>query len=513
MNSFCWCVVAIMVCLGVVGCGPGETSAGAAGAAGSGGSGGMSGCPDEPQDGPASDECGIWVSASMGQDANDGTQAAPVASLTHAIELAAKGPGHVYACAETWTDALIVPGNVSLHGGFDCAKGWEYVGEDAKAMLTTPPDTYSMIWVDGGKDTKPRLTDFYIEAASATKPGGSSIGVYVRDESVYLHINRCEITTGNGADGMDAPPADANLHADPGAPGNDGADACSAPISKGGASPESACSLGTSKGGAGGDAGPMLAADGADGEPADSPPHGQGGLGEGTSPACTPGKPGSDAVDGAFGLGAPPDPGWLAPEGYIGRDGADGLPGLPGQGGGGGGATFGKAAVCGAANPGGAAGGSGGSGGCGGNPGGGGKAGGASIPIAGRTTIHVFATQVTVGNGGQGGRGALGQLGGTGGTPGQGGAGAGTIKPGCAGGAGGKGGNGGSGGGGQGGAACCYAVVGLFPDWDLDQGKKDEKSECTPGSPGLGGTGGNPMLAESNGDLPPGTFLSVLWNP
>ena len=116
-------VAAIVVCLGVIGCAgpPGESSTGAAGSAGSGGT--TPGCPDDPLLGPVKEECGIWVSAGMGKDTNDGTQAAPVASLTHAIELAAQGPGHVYACAETWTDALVIPGNVSLHGGFDCAKG------------------------------------------------------------------------------------------------------------------------------------------------------------------------------------------------------------------------------------------------------------------------------------------------------------------------------------------------------------------------------------------------------
>src|SRR5262249_15848274 len=99
-------------------------------------------------------------------------------------------------------------------------------------------------------------------------------------------------------------------------------------------------------------------------EPIDNPPHGEGGLGEGTSPVCTSGKPGADGVDGAFGLGAPYHTAYLAPEGDIGLDGKDGMPGLPGQGGGGGGATLGKAAV-------GAAGGVGGGGGWGGGEGGG----------------------------------------------------------------------------------------------------------------------------------------------
>src|SRR5262245_56065513 len=102
------------VVLGAIGCGfaPGQDStsgtagaAGGTGAAGSGGAGaGTPGCWDDPAQGPPLDECGVWASTSLGDDANPGTQAAPVASLAKAIELAKQGTRHVYACGETWKD-------------------------------------------------------------------------------------------------------------------------------------------------------------------------------------------------------------------------------------------------------------------------------------------------------------------------------------------------------------------------------------------------------------------------
>src|SRR5262245_15909681 len=87
---------------GAVGCDAGETI-------------GEPPCPEDPAEGDVSDECGIWVSTGKGNDMSDGTQAAPVATLMHAIELAEKGARRVYACGETWTEAVMVPSGVSIH--------------------------------------------------------------------------------------------------------------------------------------------------------------------------------------------------------------------------------------------------------------------------------------------------------------------------------------------------------------------------------------------------------------
>src|SRR5690606_35755345 len=100
-----------LAAVNAVGCGvdPGETSnggsagtGGAGGSSASGGTGGAPDCPEDPALGPVPPECGIWVSASQGLDANAGTQAASVRTLARAIVLAAEGPRRVYACNETW---------------------------------------------------------------------------------------------------------------------------------------------------------------------------------------------------------------------------------------------------------------------------------------------------------------------------------------------------------------------------------------------------------------------------
>jgi hypothetical protein len=462
------------------------------------------------------EECGIWVSVSLGNDSNPGTQAAPVATLKHAIELAEKGPGRVYACNETWADPLIVPSSVSLYGGFQCDKGWAYVsnlGDPVKDMsycgtshasLIVQDDSIALTWtaVSGGK---PFLTDFYVKTQDAKKPGASSVAMFVGDD-VPLSIFRSEIAAGAGADGAEGVPGDANNQpAAPGTPGNAGANACGAAVSKGGLGPSSACAGGSSMGGAGGDASPMIAADGAAGLPVNNPPAGQGGKGEQSAPTCTDGTAGADGADGAPGSGGHGE-GHMTASGWVGASGKDGAPGAPGQGGGGGGATFGKVAVCGAATPGGAAGGSGGSGGCGGKGGGGGQAGGGSFGIVARSALSGDYVCIRVQAGGNGGNGGAPQLPGLGGAPGKGGAGAGSIKPGCAGGAGGNGGKGGWGGGGAGGPSLPVAYLQgyppKFPNWDNYLG-----------SPGKGGIGGTPQDLEAKGDDAKGLLDSYGFAP
>ncbi len=78
------------------------------------------GCPADPADGPVRPDCGIWVSASRGQDSSPGTQESPVQTLAQAIVLAQAGPKRVYACGETYAEPVRLPSGVSLFGGFDC---------------------------------------------------------------------------------------------------------------------------------------------------------------------------------------------------------------------------------------------------------------------------------------------------------------------------------------------------------------------------------------------------------
>lgn len=470
-----------------------STGAGGDGGGGAGGTGSISLCPEDPARGPVHPDCGIWVSTTDGDDAQPGSQTEPVRTLARAIELAAEGTGRVYACNEDWLETLLVPGNVSLHGGFDCKNGWAYVGGQSKSTVSAKTPI-GMTYVESGKEERPFLTDFHIESADGEYPGGSSIALFIRDD-VPITIERCEIVAGTGADGVDGADGGAGEapSAPSGAPGIDGAGACSAPLSKGGAATETVCGQIVSNGGEGGDGGPLIAENGADGDDAGAP-YGVGGLGEQLAPSCTDGSPGSDGTRGASGLGGPVSGQRLTSEGYIGAWGEEGQPGTPGKGGGGGGATFGSAAVCGAASPGGAAGGSGGAGGCGGKGGKGGQPGGSSIGVALHTANHdvlIKDTSIIVRDAGDGGDGGLPQQGGDGGLPGMGGAGLGTIKPGCKGGNGGLGGEGGIGGGGLGGSTLCIAYAKPY-------GASVWQVKCQVGAPGFGGDG-DPWLDYSWG--------------
>jgi hypothetical protein len=386
-----------------------------------------------------------------------------VASLSHAVELArGSKDSRVFACGDTWTEPVVVPPYVSLFGGFDCNDGWTYKGENFRARVHTGPDQIP-IKIDGfgGHVT---ISDFAVRADNATIPGGSSIGVFITD-IIEVLIQRCEIIPGDGARGADGEPVSGVAMS--GAAGNDGADACSAQVGKGGASPQTACAGVTSTGGKGGDGGDT-AGDGEPGAPdpqdPQNPQAGSGGKGQTAAAGCTAGNPGADGAVGAFGWGggqhSSADRGHLTPDGYVGEPGDDGQPGTPGQGGGGGGAGLGGAAVCGGAKPGGGGGGSGGAGACGGLGGKGGGAGGSSFAVAARTNhLKIVSSKLTVGYGGNGGNGGAGQEGAPGGAPGQGGAGMGVLGAGCAGGKGGRGGAGGPGGGGAGGHSIGVAVL------------------------------------------------------
>lgn len=447
-------------------------------------------CPDDPSITQPTEDCGVWVSAKLGKDTNPGTQGSPVASLTHAVELARGQQQHrVFACGETWTEPLVVPAGVSLYGGFDCTDGWKYKGDVWRAMISTGPDQIPI--KTDGIGAHITISDLVVHAGDASIPGGSSIGVLIPD-AVEVLLHRCEIIAGNGARGADGDPGGGSVSN--GAPGNDGAGACSATVGKGGASAQTACGAVTSMGGKGGDGGDT-AADGEPGAPDPDDPKnpfaGAAGKGQTAASGCSAGKDGADGADGAFGHGAVYDDvnGWghLTKDGYVGVPGQDGQPGAPGQGGGGGGASLGGAGVCGAAAAGGAGGGSGGAGACGGAGGKGGRPGGSSFGIASRTPkLSVIGCKLWVGRGGDGGNGGAGQDGGDGGAPGQGGAGKGSLSSGCAGGSGGRGGKGGPGGGGFGGHAIALATLrGTDPFFD-------DTAFPEQASPGGGGVGGPP---------------------
>lgn len=462
--------------------------------------GGLDPCPRDPADGGVAEDCGIWVAAAWGSDLNAGTQAAPVATLSKAIELAQKGAGRVYACGGDYPEAVALPAGITLAGGFSCDGGeWVYEGMEKRAIIAPASVPVAALTLLPG-DRESLVVDVQVQAPDAVQPGGSSIAALTRDGARAM-IRRCALIAGDGADGANGAPGDHNgAPAQKGIPGNNGADACTMNVGLGGAAVKLTCGedQAATVGGEGGDGGALAANDGQAGlQPAPNfPGYGVGGKAEDAAQGtpCTPGIGGLQGAAGAEGHGATGD-GHLTKDGYVGESGEPGDPGTPGQGGGGGGGAIGGL-VCGAFK-GGAGGGSGGTGGCGGQGGKGGQAGGSSIALAvlGEGLV-VDQLRLVTGKGGNGGNGGILQAGGQGGLPGlpgQGFGGANGVKAACAGGAGGFGGNGGNGGGGRGGHSIGIAVIADVLDFDPD------KQDYSVGEGGWGGWGGNASVMGSRG--------------
>ncbi|MGK4007415.1 hypothetical protein WMF31_32635 [Sorangium sp. So ce1036] len=441
-----------------------------------------------------SNECAVFASASA-KPGGDGTKDKPYASLGEAIANA--NGKRVLACASgAFTESVTIGAGLEVIGGFDCDAEWTW-SEEARSAIEGPAGVVALTLADGASGAKVR--SFSVRAASATEPGGSSIGVAVAD--VEAELEQVDVTAGDGMDGTngETPTEAPQTGAAAGAASN----ACEVAV-YGGEPGVTMCQDGETGGGVGGLGGSPGQDDGngqsgADGVPLLDPnpdEYGLGGVGQtnaaGNCRQGEPGAPGASGGAGAAGSGAT-----LTLTGIVGGDGGSGTTGKRGQGGGGGGGA--KAGLfCGpVANPidgPGASGGGGGAGGCGGKGGGGGKAGGSSIGIVSLGTKLVL-TEVTiaVGKAGKGGDGAGGRGGGLGGSGGTGG----TPSPlggsaGCDGGRGGQGGMGGPGGGGRGGHAVgiAYAVTpsAAVALKDFTEGAAGDGGRTAPG--GNAGTSG-----------------------
>ncbi|WP_441287582.1 hypothetical protein ACSRUE_36350 [Sorangium sp. KYC3313] len=483
-------------------------------------------CDGDPTTAPALDECGVFVSASSGDDSNPGTKGAPVKTLQHAIGLAASGRGHgkaptrrVLACGGTFEEAISLPQGVDFWGGRLCAGGdWSYGGplDGQHALTVIAPPVGIPLRVLGGDDAVNAGNDatsviFGVRAVAADASASdhkSSIAMLLSYGARAI-VRESEILAGNGKDGdpgEDAPSYRANA----GALGNDGVDACTANMAPGGLPVVTVCGEGLeSTGGQGGDGGLETGDGGTSGlpEPVEIPDNrGSAGTGASSMP-CTVGGRGADGSDAERAAGAA-GAGLLGVEGWVGPRGENGKPGGVGQGGGGGGGGKGRDPVnaCPAGRPqGGAAGGSGGSGGCGGKGGKGGDYGGASIGIVALqgSSLTVDASTVLGAKGGNGGVGGTGQWGGFGAGGGLGGNKLLTdTSRGCAGGDGGNGGRGGDAGGGLGGHSLGIGSVGASV-------AILKNSTVSPGQAGTGGIGGNATLESGLGQGNDGT--SLFW--
>jgi hypothetical protein len=450
-------------CHATLTCGNAPLGEGGSGGASTSSTGGAGACDPSQGEGLIDDACGVFVRAS-GDDTDSGTKASPVATLARAIELATEANKPVFACAEVFSEAVVVPAGTVIYGGLDCAAGWAYVGDEARTTIAPPAGEIPLKLVKGGSGAT-RLVDIIAEAAPGTPgTGQSSIAAIVND--VDATFERCDLIAGDGADGAPGETPQTSVGPtskdDPAIKGKPGTKACSGGGSGNPGAPATENALCKSSiGGAGGTGLETTGGKGDDGKPLPVPNpsnYGIGGDGAGAS-SCESGESSNVGAKGARGAGATAL-GEISSSGYTGVEGSPGGAGAPGQGGGGGGGAKGAAGCFGAS------GGSGGAGGCGGGGGSGGKAGGSSIALISLGASLTFkGVKLTAGSGGSGGAGAPGQVGGVGGAGGPGGAGD-TAKmtlPGCAGGQGGPGGSGGGGGGGRGGHSIGIAFTGAAP--------------------------------------------------
>ncbi|WP_438044120.1 PGRS family protein [Sorangium sp. So ce128] len=415
-------------------------------------------------------KCGVWVSSTLGDDANAGIQRAPLKTISEALQLSPDNGRRIYLCAQTFDEAVIVPGGHRLFGGLDCDDRWRWIGDKKKTTLTAPEGETPLSFDNG--EGAAVIEDLHVIARSIpvthTELAGRS-AIAANSSGVPVHFTRCILEAGDGAPGASGG-AFVDGAAEKGMTGNFGNAACSATTVTGGLPVNNTCGTpddrsDDSRGGTGGTGGLESGGDGSSGVPSDVM---NGGKGETSAQRCTAGREGADGVDGSPGAGATGF-GDLFLDGYTGPLAGDGTPGRRGQGGGGGGGAKGGtgAQMCPfEASAAGAGGGAGGAGGCGGLGGRGGGAGGVSIALfVGSASIDLNDVVLKTGRGGNGGAGGEGQPGGEGGDHGA----AGTrgeatgLNAACPGGRGGRGGQGGPGGGGLGGHSIVIAYAGIEP--------------------------------------------------
>jgi hypothetical protein len=438
----------------------------------------------------------IFVAAPpFGNDANLGTMLAPVATLEHAIALAASAGKDVYVAAGIYSPAapLRLASGVSLYGLYDGTTNW---GRNAQNVTIITGNSTAILALNISKET--HLEGFSIQASAAAGAGQSSYGVLAANGTGDLFVRYNSIVSGNGAAGAPGVPG---VNGSPGTNGNNGAaGTCDSGNGFGGKGGTSACSR---AGGAGGDGGPEGANNGAHGS------FGVGGtLGGAGGPGGNPGGPGGSGNDGLPGQNG--SNGSSATNavnadatGFVAATGGAGIAGAPGNGGGGGGGGGGQGCTfCNAG--GGNGGGGGGAGGCAGTPGEGGEGGGGSF------ALFVFAAKAVVSDNsfktGTGGAGGPGGSGGLGGSAGIGGAGAnnctGEIGAGGNGGKGGGGGAAGSGAGGPGGPSIAI----FYSQSTVTVGT----NSFLLGNLGPGGNGGANSVSGAAPDGPPGIQSEVM---
>jgi len=442
-------------------------SAGSLGNSGEGG-GGAGGVVCDTTKSPSeescvvSDEFAVFVSPT-GKDDNNGTQGAPLATLTKAVEVAA-GEKIVLVCDATYDEHVSIAAGARIYGGFKCT---DWSAEAAKPLFK-PTTAGTALKIDTVPDDVV-IESVGFEVGDAMGAGATALAAIV-NASPKVTLRAVSLKAGKGNAGANGSLPNFDF---PNATTLNGNPENTLTPGTGGAEKPCACQTGLmSIGGAGG---PPASSgqNGSDGLPA----HGTGGgqAGDHTK-ICNSGGGGGDGnnapaagpATGAAKVGSATSSGWQP------TPGVDGAVGQPGQGGGGG-----------ASRDADGHGGGGGCGGCGGNGGTAGKGGGASIALVAIDSPVVFdSATLTTTDAGDGGKGAAGQAAKA--DIGAGGGVASSVHS-CPGGNGGKGGDGGAGGGGAGGISVGIVWKGaIAPTVSVDTTVTNGKA----GAKGIGGVPG-----------------------
>lgn len=456
---------------------------------------------------------GIFVSTSKGLPGADGAKTRPVKTLAEGLTLALKQHLPVIACAETYTEAVVLADGITMYGYFDCSNLDKWKRSDTNARIASPTSPA----VSAENLVLPiALAGFDIEApdltgSPASGPAASSFGITVRS-SKNLSLANLTIRAGRGQDGVDGvEPAAPNAELSPNPEGDpstiqrkcnvdiDGLSTCmSAKFVAGSSGGVSKCKVGPNggPGGQGGDA-PLVRngqyAQAVVGPAAGRPSTETNVTVKGGSVAVIGLNPGADAPPAAPGPNGANGQWSFDASGFVVGNGLQGSNGVPGKGGGGGAGTTDRWMV--SLTPGGgiqkhpygslptdgtylgAVGAGGGAGGCGGIAGSAGSGGGASIGLfVSQSEVTLNDSRIISGTGGRAGKGTLGTLG----TPGRNGGAADTSDRfhGAAGGRGGDGGPAGLSGHGAPGPSIALVFSGTRP--------KTSAVELVPGVPGAG---------------------------
>lgn len=474
------------------GAGSGGTPATGGGGDGGGGAPPILCDPTQLSGGQAVDpSCGVFVDLEASASGS-GTQASPFNDLEDALS-SGNNPSEadVYICGSgSQTGLFVVPGGMSVYGGFACG-AWT-VDSGERPLLSGDLGEPGLVVQGSGSTT---LSGFSVEGQPP--PGGgavaaSAIGVFIKGGASPLDVLLRDMQIA-AYDGETAPDADPFLTAaSSGGNGQSASSTCMATGPVGGASGMCGAGFDTS-GGRGSNCSTTMNANGLAGSGNPSG-FGAGGIGGDCANASLQPQPGHN---GQGGTAAVPSTlrGALTLAGFV-------PPITPmlstngehGGGGGGGGSRPGNT------------GGGGGGGGCGGRGGETGRGGGASIAVAfaqpvGGGNLQIVASTLRAGRGGAGGAGAAGQAGGTGGSRGQGLA----SGLGCDGAVGGNGGAGGDGAGGPGGHGI---LVAYQSDVTIDV----DAITFTDSMAGIGGAGGAGPVAALGGR--PGMVCATakFWN-